>query len=59
MTCSFDVRTPFAKVFWAKLITVLDVWEPGACIKKQFSKRHKLYKNLLPGKEPQNLTVKS
>ena len=39
MTCSFDVRTPFAKVFWAKLITVLDVWEPGACISKRISKR--------------------
>lgn len=25
MTCSFDVSTPFAKVFWAKLITVLAV----------------------------------
>ena len=33
MTCSFDVRLPLAKVFCAKLMTVLAAAAPGACIK--------------------------
>ena len=31
MTCSFDVRLPLAKVFCAKLMTVLAAAAPGAC----------------------------